>query len=79
MIQYKGKIANTVKEALDLFDDDINVYIGANYDPFVAWAGYHDKIPESIMRMEVFGYKEIDKNFEDEGGLYRCHYIDLYL
>lgn len=70
MIQYKGKTARTVEEALDLFGGDTTVYIGANFDPWIAVAGHHDKIRKvkEIMRMPIYGYKI----FDDRN-------IDLYL
>lgn len=70
MIQYKGKTAKTVEEALDLFGGDTTVYIGANFDPWIAVAGHHDKIRKvkEIMRMPIYGYKI----FDDRN-------IDLYL
>lgn len=70
MIQYKGKAARTVEEALDLFGGDTTVYIGANFDPWIAVAGHHDRIckVKEIMRMPIYGYKiSYDGN------------IDLYL
>ena len=70
MIQYKGKTARTVEEALDLFGGDTTVYIGANFDPWIAVAGHHDRIRKvkEIMRMPIYGYKI----FDDQN-------IDLYL
>lgn len=70
MIQYKGKTARTVEEALDLFDGDTTVYIGANFDPWIAVAGHHDRIRKvkEIMRMPIYGYKILDDRN-----------IDLYL
>nr|DAH63985.1 MAG TPA: hypothetical protein [Caudoviricetes sp.] len=70
MIQYKGKTARTVEEALDLFGGDTTVYIGANFDPWIAVAGHHDRIRKvkEIMRMPIYGYKI----FDDRN-------IDLYL
>lgn len=70
MIQYKGKTARTVEEALDLFGGDTTVYIGANFDPWIAVAGRHDRIRKvkEIMRMPIYGYKI----FDDRN-------IDLYL
>jgi hypothetical protein len=70
MIQYKGKTARTVEEALDLFGGDTTVYIGANFDPWIAEAGHHDRIRKvkEIMRMPIYGY-----NISDG------HHIDLYL
>ena len=70
MIQYNGKTAETVEEALDVFGDDTTVYIGANFDPWIAEAGHHDGIRKvkEIMRMPIYGYKIFyDRN------------IDLYL
>ena len=70
MIQYKGKTARTVEKALDLFGGDTTVYIGANFDPWIAVAGHHDRIRKvkEIMRMPIYGYKI----FDDRN-------IDLYL
>lgn len=70
MIQYKGKTARTVEEALDLFGGDTTVYIGANFDPWIAVAGHHDRIRKvkEIMRMPIYGYKILDDRN-----------IDLYL
>lgn len=70
MIQYNGKTAKTVEEALDIFGDDTTVYIGANFDPWIALAGHHDRIRKikEIMRMPIYGYKILDDRN-----------IDLYL
>lgn len=70
MIQYNGKTAKTVEEALDLFGGDTTVYIGANFDPWIALAGHHDRIRKvkEIMRMPIYGYKILDDRN-----------IDLYL
>lgn len=70
MIQYNGKTAKTVEEALDIFGDDTTVYIGANFDPWIAKAGHHDRIRKvkEIMRMPIYGYKILDDRN-----------IDLYL
>lgn len=70
MIQYNGKTAKTVEEALDIFGDDTTVYIGANFDPWIAESGHHDKIRKikEIMRMPIYGYKILDDRN-----------IDLYL
>lgn len=70
MIQYNGKTAKTVEEALDIFGDDTTVYIGANFDPWIALAGHHGRIRKikEIMRMPIYGYKILDDRN-----------IDLYL
>lgn len=70
MIQHNGKTAETVEEVLDVFGDDMTVYIGANFDPWIAEAGYHDRIRKvkEIMRMPIYGYKILDDSN-----------IDLYL
>lgn len=70
MIQHNGKTAETVEEVLDVFGDDMTVYIGTNFDPWIAEAGYHDRIRKvkEIMRMPIYGYKILDDSN-----------IDLYL
>lgn len=70
MIQYNGKTAKTVEEALDIFGDDTTVYIGANFDPWIAEAEHHGRIRKvkEIMRMPIYGYKILDDRN-----------IDLYL
>lgn len=81
MITYRGKQANTVEEALDLFGGDVKVYIGANYDPFIADARHHSRIRKvkELMQQEVFGYQIIDEDWVYRGEKYHDHHIDLYL
>ncbi len=81
MITYRGKQANTVEEALNLFGEEETVYIAANYDPFIADAGHHARIRKvkELMQMEVFGYQIVDEDWGYSGEKYHDHHIDLYL
>ena len=81
MISYRGKQANTVEEALDLFGEDVTVYIASNFDPFIADARHHARIRKvkELMQKEVFGYQIVDKDYVYRGETYHDHHIDLYL